>query len=76
MSIDAHEKLRKETMMIESMSPVGEGRPRDAAAVLAPEPDPAPGASRIDWLFRDALRNRQLHPLMELVRSYRRQDTP
>lgn len=67
-------------MMIESISPVGEGRARDASAARAAspeaEPDPAPRAARIDWLFRDALRNRQLHPLMELVRSYRRQDTP
>lgn len=65
-------------MMIESISPVGEGHAGDASALRAasPEPAPEPGAARIEWLFRDALRNRQLHPLMELVRTYRRQDTP
>jgi hypothetical protein len=38
-----------------------------------PPPAPAP-APRIDWLFRHALRQRQVHPLMELVRRYREQD--
>jgi len=51
-----------------------------------PDPSPAPARgnappggtpeapSRIDWLFRDALRQRQIHPLMELVRRYRQQE--
>jgi len=30
----------------------------------------------IAWLFRDALRNHQVHPLMELVRRYREKDLP
>ena len=46
----------------------------DADAAVEPAPA-APGRpSRIDWLFRDALRNRQVHPLMDLVRRYRAKD--
>lgn len=30
----------------------------------------------IAWLFRDALRNHHVHPLMELVRRYRERDRP
>ena len=30
----------------------------------------------IAWLFRDALRNHHVHPLMELVRRYREKDAP
>ena len=44
---------------------------------------PQPGASkpsgskeRIDWLFRDALRRQQVHPLMDLVRRFRDKDAP
>jgi hypothetical protein len=52
----------------------------------APTPDPhppgeaapagatSPAPSRIDWLFRDALRHRQIHPLMELLRRHRQQE--
>jgi hypothetical protein len=40
--------------------------------VLAPEP--ASQADRVEWLFRDSLRRRQVHPLMELLRRYRGQD--
>jgi len=46
-----------------------------AAAELHAVPEPAPAtpdrASRIEWLFRDALRKQQVHPLMDLVRRYR-----
>ncbi len=36
-----------------------------------------PGSpERIDWLFRDALRSQQVHPLMDLVRRYREKDAP
>jgi hypothetical protein len=53
----------------------------DTAPILPPrpavEPAPAaatpPGASRIDWLFRDALRHRHIHPLMEPLRRHREQ---
>jgi hypothetical protein len=42
-----------------------------------PSPEPSPAGSRettrVDWLFRDALRRRQVHPLMDLVRRYRQQ---
>lgn len=48
-------------------------------AVGESHPDPAAPKpvrqERIDWLFRDALRNRQVHPLMDLVRRYRERDT-
>jgi hypothetical protein len=45
-----------------------------------PPPDPAglaqaPGPrepGRIEWLFRDAARERRIHPLMRLVQDYRR----
>ncbi|MDP9123194.1 MAG: hypothetical protein M3N82_01090 [Pseudomonadota bacterium] len=48
--------------------------PAEAPAVVEPA-RAAPGSpSRIDWLFRDALRNRQVHPLMDLVRRYRAKD--
>lgn len=47
------------------------------------KPAPQPGASKphsslqpIERLFRDALRNQQVHPLMELVRRYREKDAP
>jgi hypothetical protein len=46
-------------------------RPPGDAPPAGPTP-PAP--SRIDWLFRDALRHRQIHPLMELLRRHRQQD--
>jgi hypothetical protein len=36
-----------------------------------PSPEPAAPADRLDWLFRDALRQRKVHPLMELLRRYR-----
>jgi len=48
--------------------------PAEAPAVVEPA-KAAPGSpSRIDWLFRDAWRNRQVHPLMDLVRRYRAKD--
>ena len=54
----------------------------DARAVVD-KPAPPSGTSKpsaslqsIDWLFRDALRNQQVHPLMELVRRYREKDAP
>ena len=34
-------------------------------------PEPSARADRVEWLFRDALRRRQVHPLMELLRHYR-----
>ena len=48
--------------------------PADAHAVIEPSPPAPASSSRIDWLFRDALRNRQVHPLMDLVRRYRAKD--
>ncbi len=46
----------------------------EAPAVVEPVQAPPGSSSRIDWLFRDALRNRQVHPLMDLVRRYRAKD--
>jgi len=37
------------------------------------ERDALPGDDPTSWLFRDALRHRQIHPLMEHVRRYREQ---
>jgi len=47
--------------------------------VSPPEVRPTPSAEpaqgdRVEWLFRDALRRRQVHPLMELLRRYRGQE--
>ncbi len=33
-------------------------------------------SARIDRLSRDALRNQQVHPLMDLVRRYREREMP
>jgi len=49
--------------------PAGPAEPRQAAIAQSP-----PQAGRIEWLFRDALRRRQVHPLMELLRRYRDQE--
>ena len=49
------------------------GRPAsDDAAKPRYSDDSRKDVSRIDWLFRDALRQRQVHPLLELVRLYRK----
>ena len=48
--------------------------PADVHAVIEAAPTAPASPSRIDRLFRDALRNRQVHPLMDLVRRYRAKD--
>jgi hypothetical protein len=54
----------------------------DARAAIdksAPKPGatrPPGSPERIDWLFRDASRNQQVHPLMDLVRRYHEKDAP
>jgi hypothetical protein len=45
--------------------------PAKARAVVEPARATPDSPSRIDWLFRDALRNQQVHPLMDLTRRYR-----
>jgi hypothetical protein len=45
-----------------------------AGARQASAPEASTRADRVDWLFRDALRRRQVHPLMELLRRYRGQE--
>lgn len=48
------------------LPPTNQAGPRQA-----PSPEPVARAGRVEWLFRDALRRRQVHPLMELLRRYR-----
>jgi hypothetical protein len=45
--------------------------PAEVRAVVEPVGAAPDSTSRIDWLFRDALRNQQVHPLMDLARRYR-----
>ncbi len=50
-------------------------------AVDDPVPKPPASTPRdspewVAWLFRDALRNHQIHPLMDLLRRYREKDAP
>lgn len=42
-----------------------------ASSQRAPSAEPPKRADRVEWLFRDALRRHQVHPLMELMRCYR-----
>jgi hypothetical protein len=67
-------KSREGKMMLANTS---EADARTAVGKSHPGPiAPKPARQeRIDWLFRDALRSRQVHPLMELVRRYRERDT-
>lgn len=44
--------------------------PPSEAGQTAPDAS-ATDPDRVDWLFRDALRRREIHPLMRLVRAYR-----
>jgi hypothetical protein len=45
---------------------------RNSAPAQAPQ-SPGPGEpGRVEWLFRDAARERRIHPLMRLVQDYRR----
>ena len=45
---------------------------RNSAPVRAPQ-SPRPGEpGRVEWLFRDAARERRIHPLMRLIQDYRR----
>jgi len=60
--------------MITNMSPVNGLKAADVSAQVRAEPQATVHPTREDWLFRDALRNQQVHPLMELVRRYREQD--
>jgi hypothetical protein len=46
-----------------------------ADSMQAPSPEPSARADRVEWLFRDALRRRQVHPLMDLLRRYRDQES-
>jgi len=49
--------------------PAGPAEPGQAPLAQANEQ-----TDRVEWLFRDALRRRQVHPLMELLRRYRDQE--
>jgi hypothetical protein len=50
-------------------SPSPAPMPQPPVPVLPPGPR-EPG--RIAWLFRDAARERRIHPLMRLIEDYRR----
>jgi len=44
------------------------------STVPPPKAPPAPlppQASRLEWLFRDVLRQGQVHPLLHLIQQYR-----
>ncbi len=60
--------------MITTMSSVTGLKTVDNSAPVRTEPQPIKHQTREDWLFRDALRNQTVHPLMELARRYRAQD--
>jgi hypothetical protein len=62
----------KETTM--TTSPTAADLAAAAPVAHLPSAPAHSDASRLDWLFRDALRNRRVHPLMELVRRYRQRD--
>jgi hypothetical protein len=59
-------------MMIEQSPRQPIGNP--PGSPLSDPPEPAARVDRVEWLFRDSLRRRQVHPLMELVRRYRDQE--
>ncbi len=61
-------------MMIEQTQRQPTGNP--PGAPRADPPEPAASVDRVEWLFRDSLRRRQLHPLMALLRRYRDQERP
>jgi hypothetical protein len=52
---------------------------QENAPASAPPPPPGigePQRERLSWLFRDALRQQRVHPLMDLLRLYREADMP
>jgi len=59
-------------MMIEQM-PRQPGVNPQGAPGAEPAEQAAP-TDRVEWLFRDSLRRREVHPLMELLRRYRDQE--
>jgi hypothetical protein len=58
------------TSTVDAQHAVDQPVPKPAAATPHDSPEWIP------WLFRDALRNHHVHPLMELVRRYREKDAP
>jgi len=59
-------------MMIEQMPRQPGVNPPGAPG--AEPPGQAARTDRVEWLFRDSLRRREVHPLMELLRRYRDQE--
>ncbi len=50
---------------------MNDSQPR--ASSPGPVRPPGPGEpGRVQWLFRDAARERRIHPLMRLIEDYRR----
>ena len=58
------------TSTVDEQHAVDQSAPRPAAST------PHDSLEWIPWLFRDALRNHHVHPLMDLVRRYREKDAP
>lgn len=56
------------TSSVDARAAVDQPATRPAASTRHDSPE------WVAWLFRDALRNHQVHPLMELVRRYREKD--
>lgn len=46
-----------------------------ASTSIRPHGDGEPFQERLLWLFRDALRQQRVHPLMDLLRQYREAGT-
>jgi hypothetical protein len=52
---------------------------RSAAGDVEPRPGTAPAKddpARLEWLFRESIRRRTIHPLLALVRGYRAVEKP
>jgi hypothetical protein len=62
--------------MTTSDSPDHAGEPVDGSASNPVNSNLRETSVRIDWLFRDALRNHQVHPLRDLVLRYRTKAAP
>jgi hypothetical protein len=48
----------------------------DRSESTAPAQAASPPEQRLTWLFRDALRRQQIHPLLAVVRRYRQRLVP
>ena len=60
--------------MITTMAATDARAAADKSPPNAEVPVPAETSERMDWLFRDARRHQLVHPLMDLVRRYRKKE--